>query len=293
MTARYELIDAEKDNHAIRDMCAWLDVSRSGYYEWRNRPVSAAEQRRDRLRSVICAVFDANHETYGYRRVHAVLARSGERAAQELVRRLMRDLRLQACQPRSWRPVTTEADRHHRIPDLVERDFTAAEPGQKVVGDVTYIPTWEGFLYLATVIDCCTKKIIGWSLADHYRTPLVEAAVDMAASNIDFQQGAIFHSDRGSNYTSARFADKLAAMGVRQSVGRTGVCWDNALAESFFGDLKNEWLNRFEFTDRVKAKRQVVKYIEGFYNQRRLHSALGYRTPQEVEDEYLSYRLAA
>ena len=293
MTARYELIDAEKDHHAIVDMCSWLEVSRSGYYEWRNRPVSATGKRHDRLRSVISAVFDANHETYGYRRVHAVLKRSGERAAPELVRRLMRDLGLQACQPRPWRPVTTDADRHHRIPDLVGRDFTAAEPGQKFVGDVTYIPTWEGFLYLATVIDCCTKKVVGWSMADHYRTPLLEAAIDMAASNIEIQEGAVFHSDRGSNYTSMRFAEKLDGMGMCQSVGRTGVCWDNAMAESFFGALKNESLDRFEFTDRAKAKRQVVKYIEGFYNQRRLHSALGYRTPQEVEDERLSHRLAA
>jgi putative transposase len=293
VTSRYELIDAEKDNHAIVDMCAWLVVSRSGYYEWRNRPVSTAEKRRDRLRSVIAAVFDANHETYGYRRVHAVLKRSGEQAAPELVRRLMRGLGLQTCQPRPWRPATTEADPHHRIPDLVGRDFTAAEPGRKFVGDITYIPTWEGFLYLATVIDCCTKKVVGWSMADHYKTSFLEAAMDMAASNIDIQQGAVFHSDRGSNYTSVRFAGKLAGMGIRQSVGRTGVCWDNAMAESFFGVLKNEWLNRFEFTTRAKARRQVVKYIEGFYNQRRLHSALGYRTPQEVEDEYLSYRLAA
>lgn len=116
-------------------------------------------------------------------------------------------------------------------------------------------------------------------MVDHYRTPLLEAAIDMAASNIDLQKGTIFHSDRGSNYTSMRFSDNLAGMEMRQSVGRTGVCWDNAMAESFFGALKNEWLNRFEFTDRDKARRQVVKYIEGFYNQRRLHSALGYRTP--------------
>ena len=169
----------------------------------------------------------------------------------------------------------------------------AAEPGQKFVGDVTYIPTWEGFLYLATVIDCRTKKVVGWSMADHYKTPLLESAIDMAATNADIQEGAIFHSDRGSNYTSMRFAGKIAGMGMRQSVGRIGVCWDNAMAESFFGVLKTEWLNRFEFTERDKARRQVVKYIEGFHNHLRLHSALGYRTPQEVEGAYLSCRLAA
>lgn len=142
MSAKYELIDAEKANHAIMDMCTWLEVSRSGYYEWRNRPLSKTAKRRDRLKVMITAVFDANHETYGYRRIHAVLKRSGEQATPELVRRLMRDLGLQTCQPRPWRPATTEADYHHRIPDLVGRDFTAAEPGRKFVGDVTYIPTW-------------------------------------------------------------------------------------------------------------------------------------------------------
>jgi len=293
VTSRYELIHAEKDNHAVVDMCAWLEVSRSGYYEWEKRPPPAAEERRDRLGSVIAAVFDANLETYGYRRVHAVLARSGERASPELVRRLMRGLGLAACQPRPWRPATTEADRHHRIDDLVGRDFTAAKPGQKFVGDVTYIPTWEGFLYLATVIDCCTKKVVGWSMGDHFRTPLVKDAIDMASSNVDIDEGAVFHSDRGSNYTSLEFGEKLRSMGMRQSVGRTGVCWDNAMAESFFGALKNEWLNRFVFTDRAKARREVVRYIEAFYNRRRLHSALGYRTPREVEDEYLNYRIAA
>ncbi|WP_306367986.1 IS3 family transposase [Nocardiopsis sp. CC223A] len=293
MTARYELIDAEKDTYAITDMCAWLDVSQSGYYDWRNRPEPASEKRRDRLRSVITAVFDANHETYGYRRVHAVLRRSGERAGPELVRRFMRDLGLHACQPRPWRPATTDADRHHRIPDLIDRDFTAERPGAKFVGDVTYIPTWEGFLYLATVIDCHTKKVVGWSMGENYKTPLVKAALEMTATNTEIEMGEVFHSDRGSNYTSLDFAAKLESMGMRQSVGRTGVCWDNAMAESFFGALKNEWLNRFEFTSRAKARREVVKYIEGFHNRLRLHSGLGYRTPQDVEDGYLIYRLAA
>lgn len=130
-------------------------------------------------------------------------------------------------------------------------------------------------------------------MADHFQVSLVEAAIDMAATNVAIAEGAIFHSDPGSNYTSLGFAAKLETMGMRQSVGRTGVCWDNAMAESFFGALKNEWLNRFEFTDRAKARRQVVRYIEGFYNRRRLHSGLGYKTPQEAEDEYLSPQLAA
>lgn len=227
MTAGYELIDAEKANHTVVDMCSWLGVSRSGYYEWRHRPASATAERRERLKAMIATIFHTHHETYGYRRVHAVLQRRGEQASPELVRQLMRELGLRACQPGPWRPVTTQAGPHHRIPDLVERDFTASAPGTKLVGDITYIPTWEGFVYLATVIDCFSKKVIGWAMADHFQASLIEAAIDMAAVNVDLAEDAIFHSDRGSNYTSLGFAGKLKAMGIRQSVGRTGVCWDN------------------------------------------------------------------
>lgn len=293
MISRYEFIDAEKaSGFNIADMCRWLGVSRSGFYEWRSRPESATAQRRDRLRLMIREIFAANHETYGHRRVHAVLVRSGERVSPELVRVLMRDLGLVPCQPRPWRPVTTHAGTH-RIPDLVRRDFTADRPGAKFVGDITYIPTWEGFVYLATVIDCHSKAVIGWAMGDHFKTPLISSALDMAAGRMKIEKGAIFHSDRGSNYTSDEFAGTLSRNGMRQSVGRTGVCWDNAMAESFFGALKNEWLNRYVFTTRAKARREVVKYIEGFYNRRRLHSKLGYRTPAEVLSQYHAAQLAA
>ncbi|MFC4117375.1 IS3 family transposase [Nonomuraea zeae] len=159
--------------------------------------------------------------------------------------------------------------------------------------DITYIPTWEEFLYLATVIDCFSKKVVGWAMADHYKTSLIEAALDMTAVNVRIADEAIFHSDRGSSYTSGVLGEKLKRMGMRQSVGRTGVCWDNAMAESFFSVLKNEWLSRFTFSTRDKARRQVVRYIEGFYNRKRLHSGLGYQTPQEVEDQYLTRQAAA
>jgi putative transposase len=274
-------------------MCRMLGVSTSGYYEWKKRPPSMTAERRERLKLMITAVFEANHGTYGYRRVHAVLARAGEQVSDELVRQLMRELDLRACQPRPWRPTTTEADGQHRIPDLVQRDFTAPAPGRKLVGDITYIPTREGWVYLATVIDCFSKMVVGWAMADHYKTSLIQAAIDSAAGTIDIQPGCIFHSDRGSNYTSYEFAKKLDSMGMRQSVGRTGVCWDNAMAESFFGALKNEWLNRMTFLTRSDARQQVVTYIETFYNRRRLHSGLSYKTPLEVHDEYLNRQLAA
>lgn len=293
MNSRYEVIDAEKDGFRTTDMCRWLKVSRSGFYEWLSRPKSAARHRRERLMPMVREVFAVNHETYGYRRVHAVLERSGESASPELVRGLMRELGLVPCQPGPRLPVTTRAGAAHRIPDLVRRDFTADRPGTKFVSDITYIPAWEGFVYLATVIDCHSKAVIGWAMDDHFKTPLISSALDMAAGRMTIESDAIFHSDRGSNYTSDEFAGSLARHGMRQSVGRTGVCWDNAMAESFSGALKNEWLNRYVFTHRAKASREVVRYIEGFYNRRRLHSKLGCRTPAEVLSQYNSARLAA
>ncbi|MBF6302668.1 IS3 family transposase [Nocardia amamiensis] len=205
----------------------------------------------------------------------------------------MRELDLVPCQPKPWRPATTEADIGHRIPDLVQRDFTAAAPGEKFVSDITYIRTAEGWLYLATVIDCYTKMVAGWSMADHYRTPLIEAARDMAATRVDIRPGAIFHSDRGSNYTSFDLGKRLKKMNMLQSVGRTGVCWDNCMAESFFSTLKNEWLHRVEFTTRDQARRAVVEYIETFYNRKRLHSGLGYKAPLQVHADYLNRQAAA
>jgi putative transposase len=285
-------MDAEKA-YSVVFMCRMLNVSRSAYYDWKDRPPSATTARRARLKRMITAAFEANHGTYGYRRVHAVLVRSGEHVSAELVRELMRELELWPCQPRPWRPTTTDADEGHRIPDLVGRDFTAEAPGTKLVGDITYIPTGEGWVYLATVIDCYSKMVIGWSMADHYKTSLIVTALDSAACVVEIQPGCIFHSDRGSNYTSNDYAATLAGMAMRQSVGRTGVCWDNAMAESFFGALKNEWLDRMAFATRAQARQEVVKYIEGFYNQRRLHSGLGYKTPLEVYNEYLNGQLAA
>jgi len=215
----------------ITQMCGWLGVSRSGFYEWRSRPESAAAKRRNELKLLIAKAFGDSDGTYGYRRVAVQLARWGIEAGAELVRALMRELGLVACQPRPWRPVTTRQGQAGPIPDLVARDFSAAVPGEKMVGDITYIPTWQGWVYLATVIDCATRKVIGWAMDDNYRTPLIAAAIEMAARNLNLPADAVFHSDRGSNYTSAGFAAVLERLGIRQSVGRTGICFDNALAQ--------------------------------------------------------------
>lgn len=274
-------------------MCAWLKVSTSGYYDWKKRPTSATAERRQELKEHVLEIFAESDETYGYRRVHAGLVRRGVLAGPELVRALMRELGLVPCQPRPWRATTIVAPDATAAPDLVNRDFTAETPGQKMVGDITYIRTWEGWLYLATVIDCHTKKVIGWSMADHMKSSLVCDAITMATGNIPMPDGAIFHSDRGIQYTSSEFRNHLATLGIRPSVGRTGVCWDNAMAESFFGALKNELIHRTAFPTREHARRAIVKYIEGFYNLKRLHSGLDYKTPHEVHVEYLERQIAA
>jgi putative transposase len=180
---------------AIARMCAWLEVSKSGFYEWRSRPESAAAGRRAELRLAIGDVFADSDGTYGYRRVAAQLARQGVAAGEELVRRLMGELGLVACQPRPWRPATTGQGAAGPIPDLVGRDFGADVPGGKMVGDITYISTWEGWLFLATVIDCATRKVAGWAMDDNYRTPLISSAIGMAARNLDLPPDAVFHSD--------------------------------------------------------------------------------------------------
>jgi putative transposase len=293
----YEFIDAEYATSpaapAVTRMCAWLEVSRSGYYEWRSRPESATAKRREELKLLIQKAFDDSDGTYGYRRIWWQLARWGVRAGAELVRALMRELGLVACQPRPWRPSTTVQGQAGPIPDLVRRDFTAETPGAKIVGDITYIRTWEGWLYLATAIDCATRKVIGWAMGDNYKTPLITAAIEMAARNIDLPGGSIFHSDRGSNYTSGEFAAVLERLQIRQSVGRTGICFDNSLAESFNAALKVERVHRTAYPTRKKAREDIARYIELRYNRTRLHSALAYRTPQEALDEYLNQQLAA
>ena len=302
MTEKYSFIDAEYAGTPGEDagsaptivqMCEWLGVSKSGYYDWRTRPESATAQRRELLKLKIKALFEFNNEEYGYRRIRAVLVRGGEQCSRELVRGLMRELGLVPCQPGPWRHSLTEQGQAGPIPDLVGRDFSAEKPGEKMVGDITYIPTWEGWLYLALVTDCATRKIVGWAMDDNYKTPLISEAIRMAGRNLDLPEGAVFHSDRGSNYTSAEFAGVLEDLNIRQSVGRTGICFDNALAESVNSTVKVELVHRTVYDTRQKACDDIARWIELRYNRTRLHSALGYRTPQEAMDEYLNEQEAA
>lgn len=298
VTEKYEFIESQKTSekkyaYPIEFMCVIVAVSKSGFYEWRSRPESATAERREYLKILVRKAFDDSDETYGYRRVHAQLARWDESAGLELMRSIMRELDLVTCQPKPWRHSLTESGPSGPIPDLVHRDFTADAPGAKMVGDITYIPTWEGWLYLATVIDCHTKAVVGWAMADNYKTPLISAAITMAARTHVIPDGAIFHSDRGSNYTSAEFAETLEKLGIRQSVGRTGICYDNAMSVSFFAILKNERVHRTEYPTLEHARNDIAQYIELRYNTQRLHSGLGYKTPREVHIEYLNKQQAA
>jgi putative transposase len=303
VTERFEFIDAEYAAYqesgdlyvpSIVKMCGWIEVSRSGFYEWRKAPESATARRRGELALIIRKSFDDSNETYGYRRVHADLAAWGVPAGPELVRSVMRELGLEPCQPKPWRFSLTEGDgQEHDVPDLVNRDFTASAPGEKMVGDITYISTWQGWVYLATVIDCYTKVVVGWAVGDNYKTPLIERAIEMAARNQSLAGSAIFHTDRGSNYMSAQFAGTLRRLGIRHSVGRTGICYDNAMAESFNAALKNELVHRTNYPTRDHARRDVVRYIEFWYNLRRRHSGLRYKSPRQVHDEYVERQSAA
>ncbi|MBD9730096.1 IS3 family transposase [Streptomyces caniscabiei] len=297
VASNYEFIDemrldTEKYAYSVEFMCGRLGVSRSGYYDWRSRPESATAQRREELKLLIEKAFEMSDSTYGHRRIQAQLHRWGAAAGVELGRRLKRELGLVPCLPRPKRFNLTQAAAG-QVPDLVGRDFTADGPGKKLVGGITYIATGEGWLYLATVIDCCTKEVIEYAMDDHYQTPLISRAIRNAARNRNLSADAIFHSDRGSDYMSAEFGRTLDRFWIRRSAGRTGICFDNAMAESFFGALKNERVSRVTYLTHEAARQDITRYIEFWYNRKRFHSAVGYRPPREVHAEYERLRIAA
>lgn len=294
MSVKYAFIRSEEGNYPIASMCRWAKVSRSGYYDWAARPLSARARRRSELATLVEFSFTGSDQTYGYRRVHAELARWGHRVHPETVRAIMADLGLVACQPRPWRPVTTIAGDAGSAPDLLGRDFTATEPGTRLVGDITYVASWQGWVYLATVLDCFSKKVIGYAMAEHMRTSLVTDALTMAARNGHIRYGiTVMHTDRGAQYTSAEYIEHTEKLGITRSLGKTGVCWDNAWAESFNGTLKNERVHRTVYPTREHARIDITRYIELRYNSRRLHSAIGYCTPNEVEQAWQEANKAA
>lgn len=296
MSAKYACIDtietAQPRRFGIKKMCAALSVSPSGFFDWKRRPPSLTAIRRQELAAYVRWSFERSNATYGHRSVHADLVARGVIIGLDLVRELMTQADLVACQPRPYRVTTLAGDGEGPV-DLCKRNFTATAPGTKLVGDITYIHTWEGFAYLATVINCYSKAVIGWSVQTHMRTSLVTDALDMARRNHTIAPKAIFHSDRGTQYTSEKLRSYLEAAGMRGSMGRTGVCWDNALAESFFATIKNELVHRTAFPTISRAAKAVARYIEVFYNRQRLHSSLGYRAPLDVQTSHQNHTTAA
>lgn len=276
-------------------MCGLLGVPRSSFYAWRNRVETPTQARRRELAERVTKVFEESRQTFGCRRIAAALNRDGYECSVGLVADVMRELGLKAVQPRGYKRTTVAGEQPVRSPDLLGRDFDPATsaPGERLVGDITYLKTSQGWLYLATVIDLATRMVVGWQLAPHMRTSLVVDALAMAINAGLVAPDAIFHSDKGCQYTSREFARYATSRQVRTSVGRTGVCWDNAAAESFFATLKNEMYYRHTWPTRARARFAVAEYIEVFYNRRRLHSTLGYRTPFEALTDHQRAATAA
>jgi putative transposase len=276
-----------RDNRAVHSvslMCRLLEVSASGYYVWSQRPQSKRAQRDEELLGQIRSIHERSRGTYGAPRIHAELVRSGTPIGRKRVARLMRAAGLQGASRRRWTTTTVSDKRVRPAPDLVERNFSAEERDRLWVADITYIPTWAGFLYLAVVLDAWSRRVVGWSMATHLRTELVLEALDMALEQRR-PEGVIHHSDQGTQYTSIAFGLRCHAAGVRPSMGSVGDCFDNALCESFFATLECELLERRNFKSQQEARLAVFEFIEGWYNRHRRHSALGYLSPAEFEKQ--------
>ena len=267
----------------VAAMARVLGVSKAGYYAWLRRAPSAHAIADTALLKRIRTVHLSSRQTYGAPRVHAELRAGGERHGRKRIARLMRESGLVGASHRHGGPTTTRRDKEARpAPDLVDRDFTASGPNQLWVADITYVPTMAGFLYLAVVLDAWSRRIVGWSMANHLRTELVLDAMEMAVGQRR-PKDVVHHSDQGSQYTSLAFGKRCGEAGVRPSMGSVGDAYDNAMAESFFSTLEAELLSRRRFTSQAEARMACFSYIEGWYNPVRLHSGLGYRSPMTYE----------
>jgi len=271
--------------YPVGTMCRLLEVSTSGFYDRQGRGLSVHERQDVRLTAQIKAIYERSRGTYGSPRVHAQLRAEGIHVGRKRVERLMRANGLKGASRRRF-ITTTQRDIHAQpAPDLVQRNFHAEGPNQLWVADITYIPTWSGFLYLAVVLDVFSRRIVGWAMEHHLRTELVTAALQMALTQ-RHPQHVIHHSDHGCQYTSIAFGRRCIEAGVRPSMGSVGDCYDNAMAESFFASLECELLDRHRFKTQAEAKRVVFSWIEGWYNTNRLHSALTYLSPIDFERRY-------
>jgi transposase InsO family protein len=278
-------IEAEKlADRNVAKACDLLEVSRAAYYQRRNGAPSARVVTDAELTTKIKAIHTESKGTYGSPRVHQELAHRQVVCGRRRVTRLMRLAGLEGRCKKRWRKTTVADPEAEAAKDLIQRHFGPTEEiDRRYVGDITYIATWEGWAYLATVIDLASRKVVGWAMADHMRTELVEDALTMAFTNRRPDEGVIFHSDRGCQYTSQDFAEMARNNGVVLSIGRKGECWDNAVAESFFATIKRELIDARSWPTRAGLYRAVFDYIEGWYNTRRLHSTLGYLSPAQYE----------
>ena len=290
----YKLIDAERAGFPVSVLCSVLGVSRSGYYAWKERPPSRRSRQDAALTDKIREIHQRSRETYGSPRVHAELRSIGVRCGRKRVARLMRKEGLQGC-IRGRRKSTTSRNKHAAVPaeDLLRRDFTATAPDRLWTADITYVNTEEGFLYLAFVPDVHSGRLVGWAMATHLRTELVVDALQMAIRRRKPAPGLIHHSDRGVQYTALSFGKRLQEVGIVPSMGRVGSALDNAIPESFVATLKAELVSRTRFPSRRVAKTVIFEYIEGFYNRRRIHSSLGYRSPVSFEEDTMREASAA
>ena len=281
---RFRLIEDHQGVWPVRVMCDALSVSPSGYYAWRSRPDSLRKIANRDLLADIRRVHAQHQERYGAPRVHAELRAEGHTVSRKRVERVMRQHGLRARAPRRYRVCTT--DSKHSLPvavNLLDQNFVADQPNQVWLADITYIPTSEGWLYLAVILDLFTRKVVGWAMRDHMRAELTIAALTMAIQRQRPGAGLIHHSDRGSQYAAGDYRDILQTAAIIQSMSRKGNCWDNAPMESFFGTPKTELVHHREYPDRDTARRDLFAYIEGYYNRQRIHSAIGYITPQQAE----------
>jgi putative transposase len=279
----YRLIDVEKTSYSVSMLCKVLKISRSGYYDWKNRPPSKRATENAALTERIREVHHRSRETYGYPRVHAELRALGIHCNRKRVARLMRKDGLRGCMRGRRRKHTTRQNPLAvAAPELVERNFVAMAPNKLWTADITHLPTDEGFLYLAFILDVYSRKVIGWSMARHLRSELVAAALEMAIGRRNPSAGLIHHSDRGVQYTALSFGRKLEEAGIVPSMSRVGSALDNAISESFVSTLKCE-LGMTRYPTRQAARASVFEFIELFYNRERRHSSLGYLSPSEYE----------
>ncbi len=280
----FGFIDEHRDQWPVRVLCDALDVSPAGYYAWRDRPTSARQQRQDALVVEIRAIHAEFEARYGSPRVQKELVARGHDCCENTVAKLMRDHDIRAKTARKFRCTTTDSDHDLPVADnLLDRQFNPARPNEAWVADITYIPTREGWLYLAVVEDLYSRRVVGWSMADHLESRLVVDALALAVERRLPGEDLLAHSDRGSQYASAHYQSLLARHGITCSMSRRGDCWDNAPMESFFASLKKELIHGADFATRAEARAAIVEYIEVFYNTKRRHSSLGYVSPAEYE----------